>query len=542
MNRINKLAAATAALLVSSGSAYAVDTTHYAGAIKVYYGGATATDNVLENIWEAKVKGICKPGTIDVYRAANQRVVLCNVTSTQVAGFPTDASGGQDVAFHKESQGGSANGVLPLIALAKGQANTLQWLDLSQLTAGDLTTCGTTAVGATTSLNAYTDHPTCPVRPTPLSVSPNAGIADVEPVILSPPPSKTDVTNNLSVKSGVQIVFGIPVTTSLYRALQQAQGFVLSADATSPGIAACNTNNDDPSCVPSLTRSQVRALYAQVSTDWSSLTDKNGAALPASPLVSAANLPANNNVYICRRVDSSGTEASFESFLLRQRCEAGTPAMATPDDNSSVNDTVNNSPSATTIANGSLVNAAVSSGNQRTCMDIIDHNGSTTGSTAGGRLWGIGILSTEVTSGNLSGAHDGFRFVALDGVAPTIANVINSDYEFFTDNTLIKIKDGKTGSIPTSDLRRTIIDYIEANLALPAVVADLDGTYANRPWGNGGILSPPGAGTAAAAPVSAATAATTPIGKSSHSTTGTTNNCAPAVVVDTTPADNKQSY
>jgi hypothetical protein len=461
------------------------------------------------------------------------------VTSTQVPGFP---AGGQDVAFHKESQGGSANGPLPLIALAKGQPNTLQWLDLSQLTAADLVTCGSNAVAATSSLNAYTDHASCPAKLTPLTVNPNAGIADVEPTLLSPPPSASDVATFLSVHSGVQIVFGVPVTTSLYRALQQAQGFTLSADGTSPGIAACNTNPDIPSCVPSITRAQARAAYTQTQTDWSFLTDKNGASLPTSPLVSAANLPAQTGIYICRRVDSSGTEASFESFFLRQRCEAGVPGMALPDDFSSVNDTTFNPPTAVTIGAGSHVNAGPSSGNVRTCLDIIDHNGSTTGSTAGGRLWGTGIISTEVTASNLSGAHDGFRFVALDGATPTLSSTINSDYEFFTDNTLMHISSGHPGFIPTGDLRRTIIDYIEANLALPAVVADLDGTYSGRPWGDGGILSPPGLGVAAAAPVSPAAALATPIGKMSHATTGTTNNCAPAVTVDVTPSDTKQVY
>jgi hypothetical protein len=216
--------------------------------------------------------------------------------------------------------------------------------------------------------------------------------------------------------------------------------------------------------------------------------------------------------------------------------------MAFPDDNSTVNDTVWAQPTPTTIAGGSLVNAGPSSGNVRSCLDIIDHNGDTTGSTAGGRLWGIGILSTEVKASDLSAAHDGFRFLALDGATPTLSGTINGDYEFFTDNTLQHISSGHPGFIAVGDLRRTIIDYIEANLALPAVVADLDGSYSGRPWGDGGILSPPGLGVPAAAPVSAASALATPIGKMSHATTGTTNNCAPAVVVDVTPADSKVIY
>jgi hypothetical protein len=128
------------------------------------------------------------------------------------------------------------------------------------------------------------------------------------------------------------------------------------------------------------------------------------------------------------------------------------------------------------------------------------------------------------------------------GTPPTLASTINSDYEFFTDNTLQHISSGHPGFIAVGDLRRTIIDYIEANLALPAVVADLDGTYSGRPWGSGGILTPPGGGVAASAPVSVAAAQATPIGKMSHATTGTTSNCAPAVTVDVTPSDTKQVY
>ena len=538
-------AAVGAALLGSAGSALALDTTNYAGAVKLYYGGATATDNLLVDFFRA-VGGPCDAGTIDVYRGTNEAVILCTV-STAISGFGSHA-----VAFHKESNGGSERGVGPLIEYGRSGTNTtLQWLDLSKLDSTELTTCGSSPVAGVTAsgvtvLNSYTNHASCPLTGnlTDLTggtspVFPTGGIADVEPALLLPKPSPSDVNTYLVQTAGVQVVFGVPVTTSLYRALQQAQGITGTGS-----VAPCSTNADDPACVPSLTRSQLAALYSQTIADWGSFTDKNGVSLTASTLVTPSLIPTDTVPRICRRVQTSGTEAGTEAYMLNNRCTDGTAPMALPDVGT-VTDTVNKpftvGSGGTTTINDHYVQAGVGSGNVRSCLDQVEHNGNTDGTYAGNdRKWGIGVLSTEVTAANQTAAHDSIRFVAINGSAPTLANTINGDYDFYTDDVLLKISTGHTGFVDPTSLVGKVQGFLESHLALPAVIANVDKDYVQA-WGQGGLLSPPGHGTSATAPVSPTAAASNPNAKASHVATGAISNCGPSIPFEAsgTPADNK---
>src|SRR5262245_17613845 len=110
-------AAVGAAILGAAGTASALPPANYAGAVKLYYGGATATDNLLVDALRAKDSGgnsVCDSGTIDVWRATNQYVVLCHTSNPAIGNF--------DLAFSKESEGGSDRGLAPLITNAKGLA------------------------------------------------------------------------------------------------------------------------------------------------------------------------------------------------------------------------------------------------------------------------------------------------------------------------------------------------------------------------------------------------------------------------------------
>ena len=320
-------ASAIGASALAAGVANALPPSEYdASVLNIYYGGATATDNILENNFQLIGPGICAPGTISVYRVSasnrNQRVVFCRVTSAQVPGFP-DAPG-QKVAFHKESIGGSSNGVVPLI-----DQSQLEFFNMAA--AASCTTV--TPVAATTNLNAYTNYTGCPDN-TILAV-PNGGISDVEPRLSFPAPSAAGIAS-LTSTVGLDIIFGVPVTENLYRALQVAQGYIDNDTARNP-TAKCVGGIDAPGCAPSLTRSQVRGLYTGATGDWSQLfvgngtaTAEDGTSLTAVPGVTApintavAGGPvADSRVFICRRVATSGTQAGTETYFLKQRCREG---------------------------------------------------------------------------------------------------------------------------------------------------------------------------------------------------------------------------
>jgi len=297
---------------------------------------------------------------------------------------------------------------------------------------------------------------------------------------------------------------------ALYRALQVGQGITAKAE--------CDTalEQDTTACVPSLTRSQIRGLYSGRIVNWTRLRDINGNALPSAPGVTA---PASNVVHMCRRVGSSGTQASFETYWLAQRCESGSPAFALPNDGSSITDTTW---IPANVANGTR-NAGVSSGNVRTCLNTYN--------TA--NRWGVGVLSTEVTNAQMVG----FRMVAVDGAAPSLEHVANGDYDFFTENTLNRVADGFPGALLATDPRRIAIEYIETNLGLPAIISEINLGFAGRPWGDGGTLAIAGGFAQNPTPATKAAMASNPVNTVSRSTGGTTNNCNPPIAIRDTPVN-----
>jgi ABC-type phosphate transport system substrate-binding protein len=532
MNLITRSAIAVAvSAALGATAAHALDrNAEYDAAVKVYFGGATATDNTLEEVFITNTLGICDPVAkdIDIYRTnANQRVVTCRVTAESAAaagigthGFAARGAGGEGtggtlIAFHKESQGGSSNGVVPLITVAKGQAHALRWFDVGQLGAAD---CVTSTV-AVAGLITYTNHSACPTTMlTPVDTAGSAGaagtfdihggISDNEPAVAYPPPAG-DAARLLS-NPGLAIVFGVPVTTKLYRALQQTQFGVGSA---------CDGNDTLESCVPSLTRSQVRSLYNQTITDWSVFKNAAGTAMTAL----ATDPPADTGVRICRRVASSGTQASYETYWLHERCTVlgAIAPFAGPDDDSTVDDTVY---SANQFAAGSLVNAAPSSGNVRSCFL----------SANTGDFWAVGVLSTEVTDSNYNSGNAGFRFVAVDGAAPNLKNVANGDYDFFTENTVNRVSNtfaGNVGAIADGTPTREIVELIDERLSNQTVLINLNNTFDARPWGNGGVLALSSFTTPQTAPYTDADMTANPVNTQSRNG----NSCMPPTMVKQSP-------
>ncbi len=514
--------AVVGAAMVVGSTAYALPPAEYtsgAAPLDVYYGGATATDNLLENNFLDITGGICAPGTIDIYRVqvANRgnRVTFCRVTANQVAGFPASdtttvpgvETGGTKVAFHKESIGGSSNGVVPLF-----NQTTLEFFNMTA--AGTCTDNGLKNTGSTT-LREYREWISCP--DTVEAKVPNGGISDTEPNLSFPTPTQSQL-DKLNSAPGLAVVFGVPVTLKLYKALQQAQGLTVGTD--------------DVANTPSLTRSQIRGLYTQRITQWSQLRSASNQTLITIPGVTAPTNAAtggvaDDKVFICRRVNSSGTQASFESYWLQGRCDAkngSTGALVFAGGQSSTMDT-GTTPSLQGFA--SRVTPNEGSGDVRTCLNQHDTNGT----------WAIGVLSTEVSSTQLGG----FRMVKVDGAAPNLATVANGDYDFFTENTLNRVKTGLTGE--ATGLTLTLLTYLETNIGKPALISLANSGFQGRPWGDGGGLAlATSAGVTFNNPAQvdgaagAGTMRANPVNPQSRSLVGNkTNNCNPPVMVKPSP-------
>jgi hypothetical protein len=452
-----KILGASLALVAGGvGVAQAINPASVPAANRIYFSGATATDNILENVLILQTNGVCQVGTIDIYRGVNQRVIACNAAIPGLVGQP--------IAFFKESLGGSGNGVNPV-----ANATPLQFLDVDNPSFS--CTGGPTSVPPTATLNGYTERTGCTPN---VAQVPGAGISDVEPRLLGA--SQAQI-NNLTTQGVLGIVFAPAVSLNLYRALQQAQGLA---------------QNDNPENIPNLTSAQVRALYTGFYADWSQFDD-------LQPF-----LPADTTVYVCRRGDTSGTQASYESYVLNQRCvdgvtgfvEATNPACEVPG--------CNYGPS---FANDQVF-AGFSSGDVRLCLDARNDQG----------RWAVGVLSTENTYNNTDRQ---FRWTRIDGAPPTLEAVANGRYSFFTENVINR----RNGALNTT--QTAVVNYLAANLGQPAVIAGVNAPFQANPHGDGGVIAVPNFTTINPnpSPVTQAQMRTNPV----NSQVRNGNNCTPPI-------------
>jgi hypothetical protein len=510
-----RLAIATAAAGAAANSALALDVSTYtanaASNVNVFISGSTALDNTLVNaaIETAGPGGLCQSGTTDIYyigtaSSYSQRMIYCSASSS--AGI----AAGTPLAIFKESTVGSANGVQPLINAATNVATTLSFIAPSLISD---TNCATTAtVASTGDFGSYVNHSSCPTTAvqsgTPIggvaNAIPTGGFADVEAAILRTPAgspiSAAAASTYLSNAPTLDQNWAVALTKDAFYALQAAEGL------TSP--------SDSPANAPSLSKQEVAGLISGDVFSWASL----GLA------------PTDDTVYICRRDIGSGTEASFEAYFLGERC--GLSSLAVP-----AEDAVE------TWANASA-------GTMRTCLQNMDLGGTQTAyySTAShtfpaGHQYAIGFLNTEITAANLSGAGDSFRFIAIDGVLPTIANVQNGYYPYFSTGVAYQIK---AGSNQPAASPKAVFTAIQSKIGHPVWTADSNSNYASNPWGVAGDTSPAGqfaASNPPAVPATSTTAKTNPTNAYTKTSSGAIDNCDTPVWdsndLTTTPVESK---
>jgi hypothetical protein len=510
-----RIVVAAAIAASAAMSAQALPISAYAGNtnINVYISGSTAVDATLlsTEILSVSPGGLCAPNTIDVYQigSPSQRLTYCSAA----AGL-TGITAGSPLAIFKESTLGSINGAAPLIAVAKNQASGLSFIDPAKLVAaGGDGDCTTGSVAATAKFSAYTTHTACAGSITTANIVPTGGVADVEANLLRTVPgagqlAASDISGLLTGQAGLDVVWGVAVTKNLYYALQTAEHL---ADGTK--IAACATaNNDAPGCAPSLSKGQVASLYA-------------GNQLISWSQILGLNNTVDNNTYICRRDVGSGTEASFEAYFLGARCSSSSQAMAAQD--------------------GQFVFTASSTGNVRACLQAISLGGTVTpfngdfnttfppvAFTAG--HWAIGILSTEVKNSDLVAAGDSFRFIAVDGVLPTLENVVNGYWHYFSTDVFYNVAAGKPNAPTGSPL--AAFNALNAKIGSPVLTGETNSAFTGVPWVNpGGDLAPAGqfAGTnPPTIPATAATMVTNPTNAYSKTNSGSVNNCDTPVLVN----------
>lgn len=468
--------------------------------------GATATTNSLRDVIISKVCNPAQPIDQVVHLGTAHYNIAC-----------TDNTSGLRVLFRK-NDGGSGTGTKPVdeqLAVDFVKADR-------DLKTGSSTGCVSPGVFSAQGVS-YTRW-TCGSASTNLEqVVPDFGVSDIEPEAFVgdlADPAVGDFTNatNMPVSSEAALPFGINATVNLYRALQATQFPQTSVcnpialageDLTQPTIVSNVRSNvnvpngikdayeaqasdsvaasatqkvrhnvgDTAACMPSMTTAEIQSLLGSKITNWNRWD--NGDTNAATNLVTANSgfvwsAGTASTVRICRRTSGSGTHAITGIHFLKTGCgegprgpgEAMTSQGASPGPNN---------------FGTQRVTGNVGSSDMDTCLTNV--NNSTNG--VSGSRWGIGYNSLERNS-TLAQA---FRFVKIDGQAPTLTNFLNSNYWHIGETTFQKRgTPGFVGAPANAAQADAIWTFLQTEFKTPATV----GTVLNQnpifyhPFGDSG--------------------------------------------------------
>lgn len=432
MKRISSYAVATALFVAPATEAF--DPTVTTPDYSVVIAGASAPSTALRSLLVRDICDNAQPIDVFIHGGLTRHFnVGCTV-------------GGKNVLFRKNESGSSAGVVgvdtkAPQSFLNVGAAGCAA--PVVKSVGGDVynefTACGNTAAALT-------------------PLVPDFGLSDVEPGALTGPLAPTGQAfqnvGNLTVNNIASLLFGLAVTTDLYRALQAAQfadtnvacnpdpatgtdttqpdpanpvariaganGIkdVYEAPATDSGVAqtptsvsARHTVGDTERCMPILSRDEVRSLLARDLTTGNNLWVGPNAADTLTAKSAGKNYASTTGaINLCRRNAGSGTHAVTTMHFLSTNCGKGEFLM----------------PNA--ICSGSTVcpvNGNESASGVEACLAA---------NNAAANAWAVGYQSTEKNA-DLS---QPYRFVKIDGVAPNLNNLLSGNYGHFGELTAVR--------------------------------------------------------------------------------------------------------
>jgi hypothetical protein len=401
-------------LALAALSAQAAGPTIPAGTKVVFLSGATAPDNFLADIANSMLTGVT------AIRSNDAGILHRAYLGKAAAGIPGVAVG-TDILFVKRSKGGSVFGVDPVARAAR-----LETLDYNNCVAGTAPyawSCGTKGIdpgiaGHNTAANTGT--------------VPDFGVSDVEPAMFKTP---------YNTENGQPALTGAEAGRLSNRPVNQIM----------MGIVATNAVAGDTH----LSRAQYGAMLAGKIVDWSQI---DGSADP---------------VVVCRRVDGSGTQTSYNWMFTGFPCNLSTSGFAeTPPAGVADSFGFDGGHAGTTVdpilvdpSAGYTVVENSGSGDVRNCLKAAQSGTdfTVTGSNnkvykvlfsaVGGPSKAIGVLSLDsYPQANVAGS--GFSFRHLDGagifnaatqvssggvagvpsgIAPSKDNLVNGKYDFVVE-------------------------------------------------------------------------------------------------------------
>lgn len=491
-----KQALVAAVLAAGSTSAMAyLPASNNDGDVTLHWGGATASTL---SAMDLAVQAVCATDTHIMYVPANSGVdpkrpgndwgVACRTSAAK-----TGLADGTRVLVVKRDRGGSGVGVGPVQTkssdASEGGSGQILFLDVSTGTGANCPTAGTPGVNGAPAVS-NPEGGLVPLQECAATYNvakyTEMGTSDIEPDkffgINTPVvggtglPFRSESDRAFADKSTLGILaFNTPVTLALRNKLQEAQ-FPLSsvcnpgntsyaALTDDPNDRADATNGESEACMPSLTRSEIASLMTGTIANWNQLLNSSGTAID----------PTSRPVQICRRVAGSGTQATINALMMGWPCDPGATI-----------DIVN-----PRTHNGTTVIENSGSSDVDNCLH--NFNGSA-------NPYAIGVLSAE--GRNINNTR-GWRFIKVDGVAPTLRNIHAGDTYFWAQQSCQRRNNALPYNVDAGRPLDTIANKTELFLEMcdeaaprglnnPTALAGLDAD-AIYTWGRTGWLATPSA-------------------------------------------------
>lgn len=397
---------------------------------------------------------LCVAGTVHRYAISNNFVFYCTPDIGTGPGQITVPAGKTKLAIYKYSVGGSYFGVGPVNSntAATGSTltatgNQLPFLDLALINA-NLTGAVTTTVSYNAALGSYVNVALSAASSAVTSAATTyIGLSDVEPGFF------TNTTSNLTANSVYALIFGVPVSLNLRNALQAQQGLV--------------SNSETEANMPSLSSAQISSAFTQQFQTWAGIGVTTGF--------------LDDAIYVARRVNSSGTQKTFEALFARTvNSQSGLKNCVVVDNSQSPGTFLagTNNVDNTTGDNANLCSGATTAvfsgsggGDVRTCL--INHNNGSRGA--------IGMLTTEDKPGTAN-----WRFVKVDGVTPNQAQTAAGRYRGYVESYLNTRTSGAfaTGAAPGYP---AFVTRLSTDLANPTIIKAINGT--DQSFGSAGLMA-----------------------------------------------------
>jgi ABC-type phosphate transport system substrate-binding protein len=281
---------------------------------------------------------------------------------------------------------------------------------------------------------------------------PHFGITDLYPAafILQNARAATggvgsDQISKMTIKPGPIQIFNTPVTKSMRNGLQDSQ-------VKSGGLAAtCTTDattRELGSCTPTISGPDIAKIFGGKVTRWNQVDP---------------NLDTNKLIYTFRRENGSGPQATLNLVGMSAQYTDTTKAYpcvggANP-------------------AELNLANTTVVSSRDEMVSALND-------AEAAGK-WAIGLLDvTKNGAGTDAAPSASFRYLKVDGVAPTLSNVASGAYKFIAQSTLNRLT-----PFPGLAQELAIVNAITTALGDPTVAAKSNtSTTLKQNFGQGGYM------------------------------------------------------